>query len=386
MLNYLIKLIYCKKRKIRFYHIIFITFFIPFILFSQKENGYKLKTVVIDPGHGGKDYGAIGEFGREKDIVLKIALKLGNYIEENMPEVKVIYTRKTDIFVPLHERAEIANKNNADLFISIHANSNPSTKPYGTETYAMGQHKTDENLQVAQLENSAILYEENYMENYEGFDPNSSESYIIFNLFQSSFLDQSIDFAGYIQNEFRDRAQRKDRGVKQAGFLVLWKTTMPSVLIETGFISNSKEEKYLLSDEGQTYLASAIYRAFRNYKTWYDEINALPENVAHTNIPKSANQNNPISNNIDQIFFKVQIASSSKPISHNSDYFKGMDVQEIQYSGLYKYVVGNETDFNEVLKLRETIKTEFPDAFIIALKNGEIVPLDKALSEIRNEN
>ncbi len=385
MFNYLIKLIYYKKRKFRFYHIIFITFFIPFVLYSQKENGYKLKTVVIDPGHGGKDYGAIGEFGREKDIVLKIALKLGNYIEENLPEVKVIYTRKTDVFIPLHERAEIANKNNADLFISIHANSNPSKKPYGTETFAMGQHKTDENLQVAQLENSAILYEENYMENYEGFDPNSSESYIIFNLFQSSFLDQSIDFAGYIQNEFRDRAQRKDRGVKQAGFLVLWKTTMPSVLIETGFISNSKEEKYLLSEEGQMYLASAIYRAFRDYKKWYDEINALPEDVAQTNISKLANQNNATSN-IDQIFFKIQIASSSKPISLNSDYFKGMDVQEIKYSDLYKYAVGNETNFNEALKLKETIKIEFPDAFIIALKNGKIVPLDEALSEIRNEN
>ena len=404
MFNFLIKFLLSRKRKFNYYLILTTTYFIPFLAFPQAENGYKLKTIVIDAGHGGKDFGAVGAIGREKDIVLNIALKTGKYIEQNVPGVKVIYTRKTDVFIPLHERAEIANKNNADLFISIHANSNPSSKPYGTETYAMGLHKSDDNLQVAQLENSAILQEENYMENYEGFDPNSAESYIIFNLFQNIYLEQSIDFASYVQNEFREKAKRRDRGVKQAGFLVLWKTTMPSVLIETGFISNSKEEKYLLTDEGQSYLASAIYRAFRDYKKWYDETNIVQEDLAQKNINDIINQEKNIINVVDskdienektnktsaiddQIYFKIQISSASKRIPLNSDFFKGhQDVQEIEYYGLYKYAVGNETDFNEVIKLKEKIKSEYPDAFIIALKGGKIIPLNKALLEIKKNN
>jgi N-acetylmuramoyl-L-alanine amidase len=206
-------------------------------LFTQKlqadePDKNKIHTVVVDPGHGGKDPGTVGKQTKEKEIVLGIALKLGKYIEDNMSDVKVIYTRKTDVFVPLHERAEIANKNDADIFISIHANADPKWKAEGTETYAMGLHKSEDNLEVAKLENSVILMEEDYTTNYENFDPNSAESYIAISLLQNIHLEQSLEFASYIQNQFRERAKRKDRGVKQAGFLVLWQTTMPSVLVE----------------------------------------------------------------------------------------------------------------------------------------------------------
>ena len=380
MYTYLIRFFYKQKRAVCLILILIVTYFIRINLYTQIKNGYKLNTVVIDAGHGGKDFGAIGKKSREKDIVLNIALKTGKYIEENVPDVKVIYTRKTDVFIPLHERAEIANKNNADLFISIHANANPSPKPYGTETYAMGLHKSEENLEVAKLENSAILYEENYNETYEGFDPNSAESYIIFSLIQNSNLEQSIGFASFIQDEFRTRAQRKDRGVKQAGFLVLWKTTMPSVLIETGFISNLKEEKYLASEEGQTYIASAIYRAFKEYKKWYDEVNK-PEIAS--NQPDISAENETINVENSNIVFKIQVSSSTKQVPLDSPVFRGLiELQEIEYNGIYKYTVGNENDFKNILKQRENIKDRFPDAFIIALKNGKIIPLNEALKEI----
>jgi len=380
MYTFLISFFYKQKRAVCLILILSVVYFIPVKPQSKIKNGYKLNTVVIDAGHGGKDFGAIGKKSREKDIVLNIALKTGKYIEDNIPDVKVIYTRKTDVFIPLHERAEIANKNNADLFISIHANANPNPRPYGTETFAMGLHKSEENLEVAKLENSAILYEENYNETYEGFDPNSAESYIIFSLIQNSNLEQSIGYASFVQDEFRIRAQRKDRGVKQAGFLVLWKTTMPSVLIETGFLTNLKEEKYLASNEGQTYIASAIYRAFKEYKKWYDEVNK-PEIASDqpTNPVENAINNNETSN----IIFKIQVSSSSKHVPLDSPVFQGLnELQEIEYNGIYKYAIGNEIDFNNILKQRENIKSRFPDAFIIALKNGKIIPLNEALKEI----
>lgn len=332
-----------------------------------QEESYTLNKVVIDAGHGGKDYGAIGSTANEKDIVLDIALRVGKYIDEYLPEVEVIYTRTTDVFVPLHERAAIANKNDADLFISIHANANPSSRPFGTETFAMGLHKSEENLEVAKLENSAILYEENYDSTYGGFEPNSAESYIIFSLMQNTFLDQSLNFASYVQNQFRERANRKDRGVKQAGFLVLWKTTMPSVLIETGFISNPREEKYLKSQQGKDYLASAIFRAFRDYKTWYDEKNKIPEEEK-----KLVRE---------QVQFKVQVLSSQNRIPLDSEHFNGLeDVQEVETTGSYKYAVGNASTYEAILKVKDTVREVFPGAFVIALKNGRIISLEEALS------
>ncbi|MFM7856726.1 MAG: N-acetylmuramoyl-L-alanine amidase, partial [Flammeovirgaceae bacterium] len=211
---------------------------------------------MIDPGHGGKDPGTVGKKAKEKDVALKISLKLGNYIEKNFPDVKVIYTRKEDKYVALDERAEIANRNKAQLFICIHANSLPGAPAFGTETYVMGLHKDKGNFEVAKRENSVILMDENYEQRYEGFDPKSPESYILFTLSQSVYHESSLKFAQKLEQQFKTKAGRFSRGVKQAGFLVLWRTAMPSVLIETGFLSNAKEEGFLLSDDGQDLIAS----------------------------------------------------------------------------------------------------------------------------------
>jgi N-acetylmuramoyl-L-alanine amidase len=227
---------------------------------------FKVDVVVIDAGHGGKDPGTQGPLSKEKDVALKIALKLGKYIEQNLPDVKVVYTRKNDTYVELEERPKIANRNNADLFICIHANANPNVKAFGTETYVMGLAKEQKNFEVAKRENSVILLDENYKEHYEGFDPESPESYILFSLTQSAFQENSLSFANKVESQFKSRVGRTSRGVKQGPFWVLWSTAMPSVLIETGFLSNSNEEKYLLSDQGQDLMASGIYRAFKEYK------------------------------------------------------------------------------------------------------------------------
>ncbi|MFN7494506.1 MAG: N-acetylmuramoyl-L-alanine amidase [Cyclobacteriaceae bacterium] len=234
---------------------------------------FKLQTIVIDPGHGGKDPGTMGKKSKEKDVALKISLKLGAYIEKNFPDVKVIYTRKDDKYVALDERADIANRNKAQLFICIHANSVPGAPAHGTETFVMGLHKDKGNFEVAKRENSVILMDENYQQRYEGFDPKSPESYILFTLSQSAYHESSLRFAQKVENQFKTKAGRVSRGVKQAGFIVLWKTAMPSVLIETGFLSQSKEESFLLSDEGQDLIASGIYRAFKEYKTEIESIN-----------------------------------------------------------------------------------------------------------------
>jgi N-acetylmuramoyl-L-alanine amidase len=239
--------------------------------FPPRESS--VDVVVIDAGHGGHDEGTHGRLLKEKDLALKIALKVGKHIEKNIPGVKVIYTRKDDTYLALDERAEIANKNKADLFICIHANANPNTKAFGTETFVMGLHKDEGNLAIAQRENSVILMDENYEERYEGFNPNSPESYILFTLTQSAYQENSLRFASKVESQFKSRVGRSSRGVKQAGFVVLWRTTMPSVLIETGFLTNSTEEKFLSGDEGQELIASGIYRAFKEYKSDVESIN-----------------------------------------------------------------------------------------------------------------
>jgi N-acetylmuramoyl-L-alanine amidase len=234
---------------------------------------YKVNVVVIDAGHGGKDSGTLGKKSKEKDVALSIALKLGHYIETNLPDVKVVYTRKDDTYPELDERAAIANKHKADLFISIHANANPNVKAFGTETFVMGLTKEQKNFDVAKRENSVIMLDENYKERYEGFDPESPESYILFSLTQSAYQESSLSFAHKVENQFKNRVGRSSRGVKQAPFWVLWSTAMPSVLIETGFLSNTEEEKYLTSEKGQELLASGIYRAFKEYKAEVDAMN-----------------------------------------------------------------------------------------------------------------
>ncbi|HWA32552.1 MAG TPA: N-acetylmuramoyl-L-alanine amidase [Cyclobacteriaceae bacterium] len=239
---------------------------------SERADGV-VDTVVIDAGHGGKDPGTKGVFLKEKDVALKIALKVGNYIQKNLPGVKVIYTRKDDRYLPLDERAAIANRNKADLFICIHANAVSKSEIRGTETYVMGPHKSEGNLDVAKRENSVILLDENYEERYEGFDPNSPESNILFSIAQSAYLESSLKFAGKVEAEFKGRIGRKSHGVKQAGFWVLWRTAMPSVLIEVGFLTNPTEEKFLSEENGQNLIASGIYRAFKEYKTQVESIN-----------------------------------------------------------------------------------------------------------------
>jgi N-acetylmuramoyl-L-alanine amidase len=237
------------------------------------KTDFKVDVVVIDAGHGGHDPGTLGKNSKEKDVVLKIALRLGKYIEENVPGVKVLYTRKTDKYVEFQDRADVANKNKADLFISIHANSIVGANAYGTETYVMGLHKDKNNFEVAKRENSVILLDENYKEKYEGFDPNSPESYILFSLNQSAYQESSLNFAQKVESQFKSRVGRSSRGVKQAGFLVLWMTTTPSVLVETGFLSNAKEEVFLSSENGQDLIASGIYRAFKEYKNQIESVN-----------------------------------------------------------------------------------------------------------------
>ncbi len=345
--------------------------------YGQSENNYSLKTVVIDAGHGGRDDGTSGRIAKEKDIALAIALKLGTYIEENLPEVKVIYTRTKDVFIPLDERAEIANKNKADLFISIHLNGNESTRAYGTETYAMGLHKTEGNLEVAKKENAAILYEEDYSAKYEGFDPHSAESYIIFSFLQNTFLEQSLNYASFVENEFETRALRKSRGVKQAGFLILWKTTMPSVLIEAGFLTNPQEEKYLMSKDGQEYIASAIYRAFKNYKQAIDAKSIFSTTIDSLEIKKDTSA---------EVLFKIQIASSKNPIDKNDPFFHNLeDIEEIKLNGMYKYTVGASSDYEKMNELKKSIEDIFPDAFLISVdSSGNMIPLQKALKIINN--
>ncbi|GEO06433.1 hypothetical protein AAE02nite_40970 [Adhaeribacter aerolatus] len=236
------------------------------------QSDSKVRTVVIDAGHGGKDVGCNGRISREADIALKVALALGQQIEENMPDVKVIYTRKTNTFVELIDRAGMANKNNADLFISIHCNAGPAAA-YGTETYTMGLHKSESNLQVANRENAVILKEENYEKKYDGFDPRSPQSHILMSLYQSAYMDNSLRFAQKVQHNFKNKVGRVSRGVKQAGFLVLWKSAMPSSLIEIGFLTNPTEEKFLNDKANQTYIASGIYKAFKDYKQELEAMN-----------------------------------------------------------------------------------------------------------------
>lgn len=240
---------------------------------SLEPKQYKIKKVVINAGHGGKDPGTMGKFSKEKDVVLKVALELESLIKKYLPDVEVVMTRRTDKYMELHQIAAVANKSNADLFISIHCNANPNKKIVGSETYVMGLTKSAGNLEVAKRENSVILMEDDHKTKYEGFDPNSTQSHILFSLYQNAFSQNSLNLAERIENQFKNRVGRISRGVKQAGFLVLWRTSMPSVLVELGFLSNPQEERDLNDELKQTYFASAIFRAFRDYKEDLESMN-----------------------------------------------------------------------------------------------------------------
>lgn len=364
--------------------------------YSQAENepAYKLKTVVLDAGHGGRDPGAMVGKLMEKNIALDIVLKLGHYIKEYLPNVKVVYTRDSDFFVPLYKRAEIANKIKADLFISVHVNICGSPSIHGTESYALGLHRTEDNLDVAKKENSVILLEKDHTTRYEGFDPNSSESYIMFELVQNEFLDQSLMFASDVQNQFRTRAARHDRGVRQAGFLVLRETSMPSVLIETGYMSNKKELNYLESDNGRSLIASAIFRAFRNYKKTIEARSKYHTQVAEN---KKEEQKPTIDSvavstrdTIDLykgLVFAIQIAASKRELKPESMNFKGVnDLYRIKTDNIYKYLTGASNKEDDVQNQLKEVQKKYPDAYVVAYENGHPVSIQKARRKVTAEH
>ncbi len=347
--------------------------------FTAVSGSEKTWVVVIDAGHGGKDPGAVGPVSKEKNINLAIALKTGEYLENNTDNIKVLYTRKTDVFIGLKERAEFANRNKADLFISIHSNWISKNTIRGAETYVMGLSKDEQNLEVAMKENEVILQEDDFSTKYEGFDPKSPESYIIFSLMQNVFQEQSLDLAAKIQTQFKNRAGRIDRGVKQAGFWVLYMTSMPSVLIETGFITNPDEEKYLISKDGQDYLASAIFRATRDYITYVDKKSLSSTSIDHVIVPVAETTSVPETSPVDEISFMIQIASSTVRIDLKPGNFKGRsDVIELASETRFRYATGSFKKFSDAVEYRKEILSSFPDAFVIAVKDNKIVPLQEA--------
>ena len=362
----------------------------------RAENGKF--TVVIDPGHGGRDPGALGRRGKEKNINLNVALKLGKLIQNNCKDVNVVYTRQKDVFVPLDRRAQIANNAKADLFISIHTNSVARGRTVrGTETYTLGLHRTDDNLEVAKKENGVILIESDYQQRYAGFNPNSAESYIIFEFLQDKNMENSVQLATLIQKQFKSTAKRIDKGVHQAGFLVLRETTMPGVLVELGYISTPDEERYLLTEAGTDALALSIYRAFANYK---QHNAASPDKPLGTFVgtqakptpkPKAEASSTPRKEapkretESDKPIFKIQILTSDKKLASKNKQFKGLSpVGYYQEKGIYKYTYGESTDYNKVLRTKRQIASKFKGAFIIAFKNGKKVNVNEAIKEFKN--
>jgi N-acetylmuramoyl-L-alanine amidase len=341
--------------------------------------------IVIDPGHGGSDSGALGLTSKEKDITLAVSLLTGKYLKQNLDNVEVIYTREDDSSVDLLERPKIANRNNADLFISIHANSVADNKlknhVSGTETYIMGLAKDKASLEVAMIENKVITLEEDYSTKYAGFDPQSPESYIIFTLTHNLYQEQSTNLASMIQDQFRERVGRKDRGVKQAGYWVLYNTTMPSVLVEIGFICNPAEEKFISSKEGQEYLASAIFRACRDYINEIDSKSSISIQERVNSSVNSADDNaTPSTSQPEEIIFRVQIATTSTRKEINPSNFKGYtNVYEITDNDRYKYSVGSFDSYSDAVAYRKKVENDYPDAFVIAIKDNKVLPLQQAL-------
>ena len=378
-------------------------------------------TLVIDAGHGGHDPGAISRNVKEKNINLKVALKLGKLVEENLPDVRVIYTRDRDVFIPLHRRAEIANNAKADLFVSIHTNSLASrnSRISGAETYTLGLHRTQENLEVAQKENSVILIEDDYKQQYAGFNPSSAESYIIFEFLQDKYMAQSVSLAQLVQRQFRNNG-RQDKGVHQAGFLVLRETSMPSILVELGYITNPSEAAYLISEDGSSTMARSLYTAITSYRNQQKDVrhtganaqpaeNNLPDTSEATTgdnrTPASESGNavadtsssptgqdtetrparNPSKQEASRPVFKIQITTSSKVLPKGSRQLKGLTpVSYYKENGLVKYTYGEDTDYNRILRLkRNKVDAKFKDAFIIAFKDGQKMNINEAIREFK---
>ena len=403
-----------------------------FVMTSLAAN--KRFTLVIDPGHGGHDAGALGAISKEKNINLAVALRFGKYVEQNLPEVRVIYTRKTDVFIPLNERANIANRANADLFISVHTNALPAGKvARGFETYTLGMHRAKDNLDVAMRENSVISMEKDYQQRYQGFDPRSSESYIIFEFIQGKNMERSVDLARMIQRGVCDGANRPDKGVHQAGFLVLRETSMPGCLIELGFITTPDEERLLNNDSRVDDIARGIYEAFAKYKNKYDRSVSVPyraKDSEEVNIPKIVPDQEPAPKTrvvtrgkqpkreeatpeqpkrevkkqepkkdvkkqepkkevkkaevADAPVFKLQIFVGSRNLRKGDAHFKGeTDYDSFQEGNLVKYTLGASTNYNEIYRLRKEKLEKFPEAFIIAFKNGQKYDVNQAIREFK---
>ena len=377
-----------------------ILFLAPFHNANAQSAKIGINTVVIDAGHGGAVPGAVGRGANgtrysEKDINLDVALKFGALIDRHYPNVNVIYTRKTDVAVDLAERGNIANKAGADLFISIHTNSTTTPTPSGTETLVMGMGQAGANLESAMRENDVIVYEEDYTTKYQGYVPGSPESFIIFSLMQYAYQDQSLNFADMVQKQFSRNTTMANRGVKQQPILVLWKTTMPSVLTEFGFMSNPRELDYIASEKGKDMYAQCLFNAFSEYKTLIDGrgaaivLNGSGGNTAATDTGSSSASAAPPAQNANttvqsvaarNVVYKVQIASSVRKIAKNSSTFgpyRG-EVEELIINNSYKYYVGGTSSYEEALSLQGSVRRSIGDAFIVAFLNGNQIPISEA--------
>lgn len=397
---------------------------------AQKKEAGKVRTVVIDPGHGGIKPGAIGKHCSEKDIVLQVAKKFGKLINDNYSDVKVIYTRTTDVDIALSERAHIANTAKADLFISIHANSHPTSTPTGVETFVMGLSKSKANMDVARKENADILLESDYKNNsaYQGFDPNSPESSIIFAMFQNAYLDKSLTFAEMIQKQYGKTLNTVNRGVKQAEFMVLYMSAMPAVLTEIGFISNPTEERFMMSDAGQAKIAVALFNAFMAYKCaeegtqpiakpvidlpgygknapTKEEVKPLPETdtvpavdttvaaavdvtpevapadtVVSQPEPEPAPVVLPDPAEVERPVYKVQFLSVSHPLKEGARELRGVtDYDVYEENGTFRYIKGSVSNINKAKALqRELRELGFKDAFVVAFYKGKKISIQQA--------
>ena len=368
--------------KSRFIFLFLVLFLISGTTFyAQTKSKFK---VVLDAGHGGKDPGAMYYGLKEKDIALDVTLRVGKILDNN-PEIRVTYTRKTDVFIELIDRPKIANKEDADLFISIHCNGAKSTQAYGTETFVMGLSRSAANLEVAKKENSVILLESNYQEKYNGFDPNKPESLIGMKLLQEEYLNQSIDLASKIETNFTSSNKRYSRGVKQAPLWVLDASYMPGVLIELGFLSNKNESEYLNSEKGKNEMAQAIAKAIVNYKRELQgltaEANTASEEPQKSNAPVVETNNTISANSSNGIIFKVQISASGTKLELVPKNFNGLSPISSEKDGkLYKYLYAEETNYEQIKKrLEEAKKKGFTSAYVVAYKEGVKISVSEAL-------
>ncbi len=393
-----------------FFLLYLLIFFFAAPAIAQKDG--KTFKVVIDAGHGGKDPGCMGAYTKEKDVALSVALKTGKLISDNCPNVKVIYTRSTDVFVELYRRAKIANDNHADLFISFHCNASENKTANGIDTWVMGLHKSDANLAVARAENSAMLKEKDYEQNYGGFNPNSPESAVMFSLYSSAYLNNSILLADKVQKNLIRATKLRDRGVNQAGYWVLWSVSMPSILVEMGFLTNPNEEKYLSDDKNRQNIAEAIFQGFVSYYTQMTGNKvSLPDVLSDSDIeydktqkPISHDNNNDnysdnqsdkkmdieeasLANTVvnpDGIRFMVQFMAVPEKIAFSDKRFRGIpNVNRFYEGNLWKYTAGNEPDLRSAKDILKEVKAKYPDAFIIAFKGENKIPVSEAVKLLK---